>query len=168
MNDEKGAMDFYRKIHWVDGVFCPRCKSNIEIPKTKLKPEKRDEKNPYVRSYYCKNCKKKFNDFTGTKLAGKKVSMGKILYILINEKTKTKKQIAKDIGFSRQIVSKYINILKDSILKEKIDNIYLGDEEVLKRVREKFAIQQISMKEDSSSKQKMKEEISKLIDKYNY
>jgi len=121
MDDEKWAMDFYREIHWVDGVFCPRCKSKIEIPKPKLKPEKDTKKNPHVRSYYCKKCKKKFNDFTNTKLADKRVPMGKILYIIANAETKTQKEIEKEIGFSRQTISKYIKMFKGSILEEKLN-----------------------------------------------
>ena len=61
------AAELFRKIRWANGLACPKCgKQNV----TKYC------KYGYFQRYTCKDCKKTFNDKTGTILHYKQVNLG--------------------------------------------------------------------------------------------
>ena len=73
--DEKVAMAFFRSIRWVNGVYCPKCKS-YNINNRGIQGR--------TRRYSCKDCGSNFNDFTGTFFHKSKIPLGIMLYILFN------------------------------------------------------------------------------------
>ena len=55
--DESWCTSLLRKIRWNDYVICPRCQSNNI---------KKDGHYRSYQKYFCKHCKRSFNDKTGT------------------------------------------------------------------------------------------------------
>lgn len=53
-----------RQLRWPEGVRCPHCKSAEVIKRG------RDETQPERQKYACKACDRRFDDLTGTVLAG--------------------------------------------------------------------------------------------------
>ena len=53
------AADLLRLVRWPDGVVRPHCKKSLNI-------KKRGMYKTCLQRYYCKDCKKSFNDKTGT------------------------------------------------------------------------------------------------------
>lgn len=116
--DEKFAMDVFRNIHWVNGVYCPKCKS-FEI--------KKKGKQGRVNRYSCKSCKNNFSDFSETIFYKSRVSMGAMLYILLNMNNKSIKQISEELNYNRSTISRIANIFRENLLK-KHDNPKLENE----------------------------------------
>ena len=79
-NDE-AAIEFIRQLRWVDGIYCPRCRS-FKI--TKQGTQGKTQRQKQIRRYECKNCVLSFNDLTGTIFANKKLPLGEMLYIIAN------------------------------------------------------------------------------------
>lgn len=126
--DEEEAMDLYRAYHWGHGVSCTKCdSSNIRVEKVKTSKKR----------YFCRGCGKKFGDFTGTFLEGKRFLMCEIVYIIENAEKKTRKEIGEDIGWSRQKVSDYIKLLDGSFLEEIFCEDFEEDMDALKKINRK-------------------------------
>ena len=105
--DEKVAMAFFRSIRWVNGVYCPKCNSyNIN---------NRGQQGR-VRRYSCKDCGTNFNDFTGTFFHKSRIPLGVMLYVLFNMESKTVTQMADELDYSRQCISRISKLFKDKLL----------------------------------------------------
>ncbi len=105
--DEKVAMAFFRSIRWVKGVYCPKCNSyNIN---------NRGQQGR-VRRYSCKDCGTNFNDFTGTFFHKSRIPLGVMLYVLFNMESKTVTQMADELDYSRQCISRISKLFKDKLL----------------------------------------------------
>ena len=94
--DEKVAMAFFRSIRWVNGVYCPKCKS-YNINNRGIQGR--------TRRYSCKDCGSNFNDFTGI-----------MLYILFNLDNKTTTQLSEELDYSRQCISRISKLFRDKLL----------------------------------------------------
>ena len=64
-----------RLVRWPDGVFCPYCNKPHNI-------KRRGKYRTYLQRYYCKKCKKSFNDKTGTILHYKHVGLGQWMMLI--------------------------------------------------------------------------------------
>ena len=105
--DEKVAMAFFRSIRWVNGVYCPKCKSyNIN---------NRGIQGRTWR-YSCKDCRSNFNDFTGTFFHKSKIPLGIMLYILFNLDNKTTTQLSEELDYSRQCIARISKLFRDKLL----------------------------------------------------
>ena len=105
--DEKVAMAFFRSIRWVNGVYCPKCHSyNIN---------NRGQQGR-VRRYSCKDCGANFNDFTGTFFHKSRIPLSVMLYVLFNMDDKTATQMADELNYSRQCISRISKLFKDKLL----------------------------------------------------
>ena len=62
--DEAKCFALVRRHRWPDGVRCPACGSGAVIR------DGRDEIQPQRQRYRCKSCAGRFDDLTGTVLAG--------------------------------------------------------------------------------------------------
>jgi transposase-like protein len=63
--DDAKCFDLVRQHRWPDGVRCPMCESEFVIRNG------HDEAQPHRQRYCCKSCKARFDDLTGTVLAGR-------------------------------------------------------------------------------------------------
>lgn len=106
--DENFAMDFFRNIRWVDGVYCPKCKS-FEI--------KKKGKEGRVNRYSCKSCGNNFSDFSNTMFHKSRVPMGAMLFILLNMNNKSIKQMSEELNYNRSTISRIANIFRENLLK---------------------------------------------------
>ena len=101
--DEKYSINFFRKIRWPEGIYCPECKSaHVE----KRGPQGR------IHRYQCKKCGNNFNDFTNTPFHKSQVPIGTMFYILFNI-NKTSTALAKETGYTRKTISRIKNLLKE-------------------------------------------------------
>jgi transposase-like protein len=62
--DDAKCYELVRQHRWPDGVRCPRCES------TAVTRHGRDDVQPYRQRYRCTGCRARFDDLTGTALAG--------------------------------------------------------------------------------------------------
>jgi transposase-like protein len=62
--DDAKCHELVRQHRWPDGVRCPRCAS------TSVARHGRDEAQPHRQRYRCAGCGSRFDDLTGTVLAG--------------------------------------------------------------------------------------------------
>ena len=105
--DEKVAMAFFRSIRWVNGVYCPKCKS-YNINNRGIQGR--------TRRYSCKDCGSNFNDFTCTFFHKSKIPLGIMLYILFNLDNKTTTQLSEELDYSRQCISRISKLFRDKLL----------------------------------------------------
>ena len=105
--DEQVAMAFFRSIRWVNGVYCPKCKS-YNINNRGIQGR--------TRRYSCKDCGSNFNDFTGTFFHKSKIPLGIMLYILFNLDNKTTTQLSEELDYSRQCISRISKLFRDKLL----------------------------------------------------
>ena len=105
--DEKVAMAFFRSIRWVNGVYCPKCKS-YNINNRGIQGR--------TRRYSCKDCGSNFNDFTGTFFHNSKIPLGIMLYILFNLDNKTTTQLSEELDYSRQCIARISKLFRDKLL----------------------------------------------------
>ena len=105
--DEKVAMAFFRSIRWVNGVYCPKCKS-YNINNRGIQGR--------TRRYSCKDCRSNFNDFTGTFFHKSKIPLGIMLYILFNLDNKTTTQLSEELDYSRQCIARISKLFRDKLL----------------------------------------------------
>ena len=105
--DEKVAMAFFRSIRWVNGVYCPKCKS-YNINNRGIQGR--------TRRYSCKDCGSNFNDFTGTFFHKSKIPLGIMLYILFNLYNKTTTQLSEELDYSRQCIARISKLFRDKLL----------------------------------------------------
>jgi transposase-like protein len=62
--DDAKCYDLVRQHRWPDGVRCPQCNS------ADLTRNGRDDAQPHRQRYRCRGCDSRFDDLTGTVLAG--------------------------------------------------------------------------------------------------
>jgi transposase-like protein len=62
--DDAKCFEFVRRTRWPEGVWCPKCGSGH------VSRNGHDETQPGRQRYLCRDCKGRFDDLTGTILAG--------------------------------------------------------------------------------------------------
>ena len=70
-SSESVAADLLQQVRWNDGVYCPRCRSDLTVKNGSYREFQR---------YLCKDCGRAFNDKTGTIFAHSKVALRKWLF----------------------------------------------------------------------------------------
>ncbi|MGN0094067.1 MAG: transposase [Methanobrevibacter sp.] len=105
--NDKVAMAFFRSLRWVNGVYCPQCKSYDIVNRGQ---------QGRVRRYSCKECGSNFNDFTGTIFHKSRMPMGMMLYVLFNMDDKTITQLSEETGYSRQCISRLTHLFKEKLI----------------------------------------------------
>jgi len=71
LNSETSAANLHQQVHWRDGLYCPRFRSESVI--------KHGSYRAY-QLYRCKDCDRTFNDKTGTIFAHAKIGLDKLLF----------------------------------------------------------------------------------------
>ena len=93
--DTKKCFEEIRKIRWKDGVVCPEC-GKCEIKKNGF-----NYQNIHKQHYKCKNCKKRFDDLTGTPFAKSKQSISVLMiFLYFMGLNLSNNQIAKELQFN--------------------------------------------------------------------
>ena len=69
-----------------------------------------------TRIYVCKDCGANFNDFSGTIFHKSKIPLNVMLYILFNLDKKTTTQLAEELDYSRQCISRISKLFRDKLL----------------------------------------------------
>ena len=105
--DDQVAMAFFRSVRWVNGVYCPKCKS--------YKVNNRGSQGR-TRRYVCKDCGANFNDFSGTIFHKSKIPLNVMLYILFNMDKKTTTQLSEELDYSRQCISRISKLFREKLL----------------------------------------------------
>ena len=105
--DDQVAMAFFRSVRWVNGVYCPKCKSyNINNRGNQGR----------TRRYTCKDCGANFNDFSGTIFHKSKIPLNVMLYILFNMDNKTTTQLSEELDYSRQCITRISKLFRERLL----------------------------------------------------
>ncbi|KXA99200.1 hypothetical protein AKJ42_03575 [candidate division MSBL1 archaeon SCGC-AAA261C02] len=73
MPSERKCLEVLREVRWVDGVFCPHCRSE-EVDKFGKGPKE------HVQRYRCNSCNRCFNDLTGTVFERTKMKIKEWIY----------------------------------------------------------------------------------------
>jgi len=119
--NEKDAMKIFRSIRWVDGVYCPKCKSFEGI----VSRGKQGKSNS--NKYTCTKCNNNFSDFTNTFVKSAKIPFGKILYMIVHIKVKSMKTFAKELKLHRNTVQRYHKRIREFLL-ENHENVQFDGE----------------------------------------
>ena len=105
--DDQVAMAFFRSVRWVNGVYCPKCRSyNINNRGNQGR----------TRRYVCKDCGANFNDFSGTIFHKSKIPLNVMLYMLFNLDKKTTTQLSEELDYSRQCISRISKLFREKLL----------------------------------------------------
>lgn len=121
--DDKRALEIFKCIRWVDGVYCPECKSFDTYKRGYLNKTK-------VRRYSCKKCGKNFTDFTGTVFANKNLPLGEMFYIIANLDKKSIKRLSEELGHKWESVYRLSKDFKECLAKKTRDPVLSGEIEI--------------------------------------
>jgi transposase-like protein len=128
--DDGKCFAFVRQRRWPDGVRCPGCDGDAVIR------DGRDETQPHRQRYRCKACASRFDDLTGTVLAGRhrplRVWVLCLYFLGLNLSTR---QIAGELGLCRSDVHAMTERLRSGLVAKapevelegevEIDEVYL-------------------------------------------
>ena len=94
--DDAKCYELVRQHRWPDGVRCPRCAS------ASVTRHGRDETQPYRQRYRCAGCSTRFDDLTGTVLAGHHQPLRVwVLCLYFMGLNLSNRQIAKELDLSQ-------------------------------------------------------------------
>jgi transposase-like protein len=94
--DDAKCYELVRQHRWPDGVRCPRCAS------ASLTRHGRDDTQPYRQRYRCAGCSTRFDDLTGTVLAGHHQPLRVwVLCLYFMGLNLSNRQIAKELDLSQ-------------------------------------------------------------------
>jgi hypothetical protein len=83
-----------------------------------------------LRDYSCIKCGNNFSDFTSTLFEYSEIPFGKILYILINMKTKSVSQLAKELYLYRNTVGRHHKRIREFLVENHVDHTFNGEIEM--------------------------------------
>src|SRR5688572_10265090 len=93
--DDAKCFELVRQHRWPDGVRCPTCGSAA------VARHGRDEAQPHRQRYRCKTCAGRFDDLTGTVLAGHHQPLRVwVLCLYLMGLNLSNRQIAEELGLS--------------------------------------------------------------------
>jgi transposase-like protein len=93
--DDAKCYELIRQHRWPDGVRCPRCEA------ASVARHGRDDTQPQRQRYRCTGCGSRFDDLTGTVLAGHHQPLGVwVLCLYFMGLNLSNRQIAEELGLS--------------------------------------------------------------------
>jgi len=91
--DDAKCYALVRQHRWPDGVLCPRCESAVVVR------HGRDDTRPHRQRYRCGACDARFDDLTGTVLAGRHQALRVwVLCLYFMGLNLSNRQIAQELG----------------------------------------------------------------------
>jgi len=111
--DDVQCYDTVRELRWPEGWECPFCDSKRVIKRGF------GEKDLAKQRYECRECGKRFDDFTGTIFSGHHQSLKVwILCLYFMGLNLSNKQIAKELDLDRTDVQKMTAQLREGVVKK--------------------------------------------------
>src|SRR3954447_3115504 len=109
--DDAKCFELVRQHRWPDGVRCPRCDG------AKIARDGRDDTQPHRQRYRCKACAGRFDDLTGTVLAGHHQPLRVwVLCLYFMGLNLSKRQIAQELGLDGSDVQAMTEQLRRGLL----------------------------------------------------
>jgi transposase-like protein len=128
--DDAKCYELVRQHRWPDGVRCPRCAS------ASVTRHGRDDTQPYRQRYRCAGCSTRFDDLTGTVLAGHHQPLRVwVLCLYFMGLNLSNRQIAKELDLSQADIQLMTEQLRTGLVarippvrlegKVEIDEVYV-------------------------------------------
>ena len=109
--DDAKCYELVRQHRWPDGVRCPRCAS------ASVTRHGRDDTQPYRQRYRCAGCSTRFDDLTGTVLAGHHQPLRVwVLCLYFMGLNLSNRQIAKELDLSQADVQPMAEQLRTGLV----------------------------------------------------
>lgn len=121
ISDEERCIKLFRHVRWMNGVYCPHCKS-FSVQKRGIEGK--------TRRYSCNNCGTNFSDFTGTIFAHKRLPLGEMFYIFANLDNKSVKRLAEELGRARSTVHLLAREFRETLASTVSDPVLSGEIEM--------------------------------------
>lgn len=120
--DDAKCFEVLRQIRWSEGVTCPNCQSKQVIKRGF------DETQPLRQRYQCKACHKRFDDLSGTILAGHHQPLRTwILCLYLMGLNLSNHQVAQELDLNQADVQQMTTQLRTGIVENK-PTVILGGE----------------------------------------
>jgi len=122
--DEAKCYEVIRQLRWPEGVVCPQCSGRAVVRNG------HDDRERSRQRYVCKTCKHRFDDLTGTVLAGhhQPVSTWVLCSYLMGVNL-SNCQIAHELGLCESDVQAMTEALRHGIVAKTPDMVLSGDVE---------------------------------------
>ena len=122
--DDAKCFEAIRAMRWPDGVECPGCRS-LEITK-----DGRDDTQPERQRYRCHGCHQRFDDLTGTILAGHHQPLRVwVLCLYFMGLNLSNEQIARELGIDPDDAQVMASQLREGIVERKPEVTLSGEVE---------------------------------------
>src|SRR3954464_12297862 len=122
--DEAKCYEVIRQLRWPDGVVCHHCSS------TGVVRNGHDDRERHRQRYLCKTCKYRFDDLTGTVLAGHHQPVSTwILGSYFMGVNLSNRQIAQELGVCESDVQAMTEVLRHGIVAKTPDVVLSGGAE---------------------------------------
>jgi transposase-like protein len=109
--DDAKCFQTVRDMRWPDGVVCPSCGS------TSVVKNGRDDTQPDRQRYECNDCRKRFDDLTGTVFAGHHLPLPTwIACLYLMGLNLSGLQIARELGIDKSDARDMITTLRQGIV----------------------------------------------------
>ena len=119
--DDAKCFEVLRQIRWSEGVTCPSCQSKQVIKRGF------DETQPLRQRYQCKACHKRFDDLSGTILAGHHQPLRTwILCLYLMGLNLSNHQVAQELDLNQADVQQMTTQLRTGIVENKPTVIHEG------------------------------------------
>jgi transposase-like protein len=124
IDDAKGD-ELVRQHRWPDGIRCPRCGD------TKVARGGRDDTQPHRRRYRCGGCGARFDDLTGTALAGHHQPLRVwVLCLYLMGLNLSNRQIAQELDLSVSDVQTMTEALRHGLTAKLPPRVVQGEVEI--------------------------------------
>jgi transposase-like protein len=109
--DDAKCYELIRQHRWPDGVCCPSCSASTVIR------HGHDDTQRHRQRYRCKHCETRFDDLTGTVLAGHHQPLRIwVLCLYFMGLNLSNRQIARELGLNEDDVQAMANHLRDGLV----------------------------------------------------
>ena len=122
--DEAKCYEVIRQLRWPDGVVCLHCRGRGVVRNG------HDDRERHRQRYLCKACKYRFDDLTGTVLAGHHQPVSTwILGSYFMGVNLSNRQIAQELGLCESDAQAMTEVLRHGIVAKTPDVVLSGDVE---------------------------------------
>ena len=112
--DDAKCFEVIRELRWSDGVECPVCGS------TKIKKRGFHDTQAHRQRYACKDCRKQFDDLSGTIFEGHHQTLKTwILCLYLMGLNLSNRQIAAELDLSASVVQEMTTQLRKDVVSKK-------------------------------------------------
>jgi transposase-like protein len=112
--DDAKCYEVVRSLRWPDGVRCPHCDCGHIIK------QGRDPTQPHRRHYECRDCRRRFDDLTGTIFAGHHQPLRTwVLCLYLMGLNLSNEQIAQELDLDPDDAQRMATQLREGIVQRK-------------------------------------------------